>query len=317
MSDMTGRIKILQYAHLPEPIQTGLDGLFDVTRMPESEAEHMAFLGEYGSQFRGICVRHAHIDAAMLDLMPNLEVISSYSAGLDGIDIDAARARGIAIYNTSEILAEDVADLALVLALSVTRGTIRGHDFVRTGEWERSTFPLGRSIRSLNTGVVGLGHIGASVARRFAAMGAPLAYYGPRKKPADYRYFDKVEDLAEWADLLIVTCPATDETYRMINAAVLQKLGPGGFLVNVSRGTVIDETALIAKLAADGIAGAALDVFEAEPQVPAALRSDARVVLSPHMGSGTTETRNQMGEQMIQALVAFFSERGDEARLQA
>jgi lactate dehydrogenase-like 2-hydroxyacid dehydrogenase len=314
---MSDRINILQYAHLPERIEAELNALFEVTRMPESEAEHKSFLRENGALFRGICVRHAHIDAEMLDLMPNLEVISSYSAGLDGIDIDAAKAKGIAIYNTSEILAEDVADLALVLSLSVTRGTIRGHDFVRTGEWERSTFPLGRSIRALNTGIVGLGHIGAAVARRFAAMGAKLAYYGPRKKPVDYRYFDKVEDLADWADLLIVTCPATDETYRMINRTVLEKLGTDGFLVNISRGTVVDEKALIEVLAANGIAGAALDVFEAEPQVPEALRSDQRVVLSPHMGSGTSETRNQMGVQMIKALSDFFAARGAEVELRA
>ncbi len=317
MSDMTDRIKILQYAHLPDRIESALHALFDVTRLPANEAEHEAFLTQHGSAFRGVCVRHAHMDAAMLDLMPNLEVLSSYSAGLDGIDIDAAKARGVAIFNTSEILAEDVADLALVLALSVTRGTIRGHDFVRDGNWEHSSFPLGRSIRSLKTGIVGLGHIGAAVARRFAAMDAKLAYSGPRKKPVDYRYFDKVEDLAEWADLLIVTCPATDETYRMINANVLQKLGKDGFLVNVSRGSVVDEEALLSALAEDGIAGAALDVFEAEPHVPQALRSDTRVVLSPHMGSGTTETRDQMGDQMIKALVDYFAERGQDARLRA
>lgn len=317
MSDMTERIKILQYAHLPDRIQDKLHDLFDVLVLPDDSGAHAAFLAEHGTTIRGVCVRHAHIDAAMLDTMPNLEVISSYSAGLDGIDIEAAKARGIAIHNTSEILAEDVADLALALALSVTRGTMRGHDFVRSGEWERSGFPLGRSMRALKTGIVGLGHIGAAIARRFEVLGAPLAYHGPRRKPVDYRYFDKVDDLARWADLLIVTCPATDETFRMINRNALRELGPEGFLVNVSRGTVVDEAALIAIMAEDGLAGAALDVFEQEPKVPAELRNDPRIVLSPHMGSGTTETRNQMGEQMIKALAVHFGTRGDEGRLRA
>ncbi|MCL6707991.1 2-hydroxyacid dehydrogenase [Pseudomonas sp. R2.Fl] len=307
VSAMRKDVVILQYADLPEKTHRELGETFTVVRMPKDEAEVEAVLAEHGPRIRGMAVRHAHVDAAMLDRLPALEVISSYSAGLDGIDTDAAQARGIAVHNTSKILAEDVADLAVALSISATRGLMRGHDFVRDGKWGRESFPLGRSLRSLNTGIVGLGHIGSTLALRLSAMRTPVAYFGPRKKPVDYRYFDRIEDLAEWADLLIVTCPATPETVRLISRGVLDRLGPEGFLVNISRGTIVDEPALIEVLAENGIAGAALDVFEHEPQVPDVLRNDPRVVLSPHMGSGTRETRQQMGDRLLEALVEHFS----------
>lgn len=301
-------ITILQAAHLPEKTERELQEAFDIIHFPKDHDEGMRLLAEHGAKIRGIAVRHAHIDKAMLDAMPALEVISSYSAGLDGIDLEAAQARGVAVHNTSKILAEDVADLAVALAVSVTRGTVRGHDFVRDGSWENGgTFPLGRSLRSLKTGIIGLGHIGSAVAKRLRATGATVAYQGPRKKPVDMAYFQTAMELAAWADLLIVTCPAMPETIGLIDQNVLDALGPDGFLVNISRGTIVNEPALIATLARDGIAGAGLDVFEKEPHVPEALRKDPRVVLSPHMGSGTLETRQQMGDRLFEALIEHFS----------
>lgn len=299
-------ITILQAADLPEKTDRELKETFNVVRLPKDERTASALIAEYGTQIRGIAVRHAHIDAAMLDRLPALEIISSYSAGLDGIDVDYALARGIVVRNTSRILAEDVADLAVALSISVTRGLMRGHDYVREGKWGNSAFPLGRSLRSIKTGIVGLGHIGSAVAGRFAAMGAPVGYYGPRRKPVELSYFDDMKALAEWADLLVVTCPASPETVGLIDGTVLERLGPEGFLVNVSRGTIVDEQALIEALARNGLAGAALDVFEKEPFVPDVLRNDPRVVLSPHMGSGTRETRQQMGDSMLAALVEHF-----------
>lgn len=303
-------ITILQAAHLPEKTERELNETFDILHFPKDHDDGARLLAEHGPNIRGIAVRHAHIDKAMLDLMPALEIISSYSAGLDGIDVEAAQASGIAVHNTSKILAEDVADLAVALAISVTRGTVRGHDFVRHGNWENGgTFPLGRSLRSLKTGIVGLGHIGSAIVRRLQAMGAAVAYQGPRKKPSDLAYFATAVELAKWADLLIVTCPAMPETIGLIDQQVLDALGPDGFLVNISRGTIVDEAALIATLARNGIAGAGLDVFEKEPHVPEALRTDPRIVLSPHMGSGTRETRQQMGDRLVEALREHFADR--------
>lgn len=303
---MTGKVRILQLAALPEQTERVLMDVFDVLKLPENRAQHAEFLDSHGKSIRGIGVRHVRIDSAMLETMPALEIISSFSAGLDDIDTVEAARRGIVVCNTSSILAEDVADLAIALSIAVTRSTVRGHEFVRDGFWTSKKFPLGRSLRSLNTGIVGLGQIGAAVARRLEVMGLSIGYYGPRKKPVQFTYFDEIGALAEWADLLIVTCPATAETTGLIDAAVLDKLGTQGFLVNVSRGIIVDEGALISSLANDGIAGAGLDVFEHEPHVPNALLGDARVVLSPHMGSGTRETRQQMADQLVRALVEHF-----------
>ena len=302
-------ITILQAAHLPEKTERELSEAFNILHFPNDHDEGARLLAEHGPTIRGIAVRHAHIDKAMLEAMPALEIISSYSAGLDGIDVEAAQAKGIAVHNTSKILAEDVADLAVALAISVTRGTVRGHDFVRDGNWENGgTFPLGRSLRSLKTGIIGLGHIGTAIAKRLQAMGATVAYQGPRKKPGGLAYFATAVELAEWADLLVVTCPAMPETIGLIDQKVLDALGPDGFLVNISRGTIVNEEALIETLARNGIAGAGLDVFEKEPHVPEALRTDPRIVLSPHMGSGTRETRQQMGDRLVEALLEHFAE---------
>lgn len=303
-------ITILQAAQLPEKTERKLRETFDILRLPNDRGEAMRMLASHGAKIRGIAVRHAHLDKAMLTTMPALEIISSYSAGLDGIDVDFARTRGIEVHNTSKVLAEDVADLAVALSISVSRGTVRGHDFVREGRWQAGgTFPLGRSLRSLKTGIVGLGHIGSAISRRLQVMGAAVAYQGPRQKPVNFSYFSSVVELSQWADLLIVTCPAVPETVKLINQEVLDALGPDGFLVNVSRGIIVDEPALITTLARGRIAGAGLDVFEDEPHVPEALRQDPRVVLSPHMGSGTRETRQQMGDRLVEALLEHFSKR--------
>jgi lactate dehydrogenase-like 2-hydroxyacid dehydrogenase len=301
------KVRILQAAELPEKTVQELHDAFDVVKLPKENGAALAVLSEYGATIRGIAVRKTAIDQPMLARLPSLEIISSYSAGLDGIDVDAAKARGIAIHNTSHILAEDVADLAVSLAVAITRGTVRGHDFVRNGEWPNNYFPLGRSLRALRIGIVGLGHIGSAVARRLEVMGATLAYFGPREKPVPYRYFGDLQDFARWADMIIVTCPASPATYHLIDSTVLAQLGSDGYLVNISRGNIVDEAALIATLGTNALAGAALYVFENEPEVPDALRQDPRVVLSPHMGSGTRETRQQMGDSVVAALTAHFA----------
>lgn len=235
------RVKILQAAELPEKTVQDLHDAFDVVKLPKESAAALAVLSEHGAHIRGVAVRKTVIDPPMLARLPALEIISSYSAGLDGIDTDAAAARGIVVRNTSHILAEDVADLAVALAIAVTRGTVRGHDFVRNGEWPDNTFPLGRSLRALRIGIVGFGHIGSAVARRLEVMGAALAYFGPRAKPVSHRYLDDLQNLAGWADMIIVTCPATPATYHLIDSAVLAELGPDGYLVNISRGNIVDE----------------------------------------------------------------------------
>jgi lactate dehydrogenase-like 2-hydroxyacid dehydrogenase len=308
---------ILKAADLPDWADAELDELFTVLDLPKSPEAAAAFLRAHGSVIRGIALRKTKIDAPFLDAVPALEIISSYSAGLDNVDMEAVKERGITIENTSHILAEDVVNAAIGLALAVTRGFVSADAYVRSGVWpEQGQYPLGRSISRMTIGIVGLGTIGAVLANRLQAFGSQVAYYGPTRKPVALPYYNNLEQLATDCEMLILTCPLSRATHHLVNARVINALGPRGFLVNVSRGPVVDETALIAALAANRIAGAALDVFEHEPMVPEQLRKDSRLVLTPHIGSGTEETRRGMAENVVDTLARHFrikGPRGDSA----
>lgn len=298
---------ILNAAELPEWTHAELRALFTVLDLPQEPESASAFLKEHGSKVRGIALRKTKIDAAFLDTLPALEIISSYSAGLDNVDIGATRARGIRIENTSHILAEDVSNAAVGLALAVTRDFVNADAYVRSGQWPvQGQYRLGRSISRMKVGIVGLGTIGSAIAHRLKAFGSKLAYFGPSRKPVDIPYYDDVTRLARDCDMLILTCPLSSATHHLIDATVIDALGPDGFLVNIARGPVVDEQALIAALASDRLAGAALDVFEHEPAVPEALIRDRRLVLTPHIGSGTEETRRAMAENVVDALARHF-----------
>ncbi|HEX7936580.1 MAG TPA: 2-hydroxyacid dehydrogenase [Paraburkholderia sp.] len=304
----TAKPIILNAAELPEWANAELHALFTVLDLPKHPADHADFLKRRGHEVRGIALRKTRIDAAFLDAVPNLDIISSYSAGLDNVDVEAVKARRVALANTSHILADDVANAALGLALTLTRDFINADAFVRAGRWAREKhYPLARSISSMKVGIVGLGTIGSAIAHRLKAFGCGLAYFGPSRKAVDMPFFENVAELARACDMLILTCPLTPATRHLIDATVLDALGPDGFVVNIARGPVMDETALIAALAANRIAGAALDVFEHEPQVPEALIADRRVVLTPHLGSGTQETRRRMAENVVDTLARHFA----------
>ena len=298
---------ILNAAELPAWTHAELNALFDVLDLPDDPASAHAFLKEHGGKVRGIALRKTKIDAAFLDALPALEIISSYSAGLDNVDIAATRARGIVIENTSHMLAEDVANAAVGLALAVTRDFVNADAYVRSGQWPvQGQYRLGRSISHMKIGIVGLGTIGSAIAKRLQAFGAKLAYFGPSRKAVDMPYYDDITRLARDSDMLILTCPLSAATHHLIDANVIDALGPDGFIVNIARGPVVDESALIAALAADKLAGAALDVFEHEPAVPEALIRDRRLVLTPHIGSATEETRRAMAENVVDALTRHF-----------
>jgi lactate dehydrogenase-like 2-hydroxyacid dehydrogenase len=298
---------ILNAADLPEWTLEELRALFTVLDLPDDPAAASAFLQEHGSGIRGIALRKTTIDAAFLDALPALEIISSYSAGLDNVDLGATRARGVVIENTSHILAEDVANAAIGLALAVTRDFVNADAYVRSGQWPvQGHYRLGRSISRMKVGIVGLGTIGSAIAKRLQAFGSRIAYFGPNRKAVDIPYYDDVTRLARDSDMLVLTCPLSPATHHLVGAKVIDALGPDGFLVNIARGPVVDERALIAALAADKLAGAALDVFEHEPAVPEALMRDRRLVLTPHIGSGTHETRRAMAEHVVDALARHF-----------
>jgi hydroxypyruvate reductase len=240
--------------------------------------------------------------------LPKLEIIGCFGVGDDALDLAAARERGVVVVNTPGRTAESVADLAVGLIIAVMRRICENDRFVRAGRWPAGPPPLGRELHGKSCGIVGLGGIGRGVAKRVAVFGMSVCYHGPRRKgDAGYPYYADLETMARESDCLVVTCPATPQTRGMVNARILDALGPEGFLINVARGSIVDERALIAALKSGRIAGAGLDVFQDEPRVPAELTAMESVVLVPHIGSSTLEIREERGAKLLASLRAHFA----------
>ncbi len=248
--------------------------------------------------------------AALIAALPRLEIISCFGVGVDLIDLPAARARGIPVTNTPGLLGDEVADLAIGLMLASARQIIYADRFVREGHWHKGPISLGRSVGGKAMGVIGLGGIGRAIADRGAALRMRVVYNGPRRKSdAPYEYEPDVVELARQSDYLMVACKGGLETRHLVSEAVIDALGPSGTLVNVARGSVVDEAALIRALAHKRLGFAALDVFQTAPDVPQALLDLPNVIVQPHHGSATVETRTAMGSLMIENLVAHFAGR--------
>jgi lactate dehydrogenase-like 2-hydroxyacid dehydrogenase len=283
--------------------------LHDATAAPDKNA----FIAGVQGRIRGIATSgHVRTDAAMIAAMPKLEIISSYSAGLDEIDVATALKRGIVVTNTSQALYDDVADVAIGLMLNCLRGFVASDRYLREGKWKsKGMFPLTTKVSGKTMGIIGLGAIGSSIAKRAEAMGMTIAYTTRTKRSGvPWRFVERVQDLAQLADVLVVACPGGEATRRLVNAEVLAALGPQGWLVNIARGSIVDEKALVEALQKGTIAGGGLDVFEDEPNVPEALLPLENVVLFPHLGSGTVETREAMGRTMVDNLISHFSGKG-------
>ena len=274
---------------------------------PEQRA---AWLQERAGRIRAVVTTGAlGLQRADMDALPALELIAVNGVGLDGVDLDQARARGIAVTTTPNVLTDDVADVALGLLLASARHIALLDRFVRDGGWERrEPVKPASSLRGKTAGIFGFGQIGQAIALRLAAFGVQVRYYQPRAKPGvDVPRAGSLLALAQESDYLIVCAPGTPATRHAVDAAVLAALGPAGTLINIARGALIDEEAMIAALQ-DGTLGAAgLDVFADEPRVPAALRALPNVVLTPHVGSLTVETRHAMGQLVVDNLQAHFA----------
>lgn len=269
-----------------------------------------AMLAEVGPRCTAMVVNgHVAIDDAFLARLPALKIAACSSAGFDQMDVAAMTRRGITLTNTSDVLLDDVADMALLLMLAARRRLVVGDRYVRSGDWGRKgMMPLTTSTSGKKAGIVGLGRIGLAIAQRCEALGLTIGYYGRSKKAGnDYAYFDDPVKLAAWADILIVATPGGAETEKLISADVLDALGPEGSLVNISRGTVVDEPALIRALQEGRIASAGLDVYLNEPNPDPAFAALDNVVLYPHHASGTEETRDRMAQLVIDNLAAFFA----------
>lgn len=250
----------------------------------------------------------AKVPRTLIDQMPALEMISVFGVGYDGVDVQAARERGVPVTNTPDVLTDDVADMGMGLLLAVARRIGQADRFVRAGEWSHGRMTLGRKVSGARLGIVGLGRIGMAIARRAEGFGMSIAYTARHEKPATaYRFYPTPQALAAQVDFLMVITPGGDPTRGLINEQVLAALGPQGYLINVARGSVVDQGALIRALEQGLIAGAALDVFEDEPQVPAELCARDDVVLTPHVGSATWQTRRAMADLAFGNLQAHFA----------
>ena len=254
-----------------------------------------------------LCNAQSVVSRLQMQQWPALEMISVIGVGMDGIDLEAAAAQGIAVRNTSEVSTEDIADHTLALLLTATRQILQAHQFVQQGRWLQGRYPPGMRFSGRRMGIVGLGRIGSAVARRAQAFDMSIAYTGrARKLDVKYRWYDSVQELAAAVDFLVVCASGGSQTRGLIDAEVLQALGPQGVLVNIGRGSIVDEGALVQALQSRTIAAAALDVFVNEPEVPSALRELPNIVLTPHMASSTQQGLQAMLEQAETHLLEHF-----------
>ena len=273
--------------------------------------DRMAFLKDVGARCTAMVTNgHTVIDADILGHLPNLKVISCSSAGYETIDTDALRARGIQLTNTSDALFDDVADLALLLILATRRDLVSAHNYVVSGDWGRNgMYPLQSAIRGKRLGIVGMGRIGQAIAKRAETMGFEIAYFGRAvKAEAAYPFQPDLMKLAEWADVMAVAIAGGPATQNLISVKVMDALGPEGTLVNVSRGTVVDEPALIQALRSGRLGNAGLDVYLNAPNPDPELTALPNVTLYPHHASGTVETRDAMAQFVVDNLAAFFAD---------
>jgi lactate dehydrogenase-like 2-hydroxyacid dehydrogenase len=293
----------------PKPvIVNGLAPVFNLLKCPEGK-NSATFFADTAPRVRGIAVTATleRIDGAYMSRFPRLEIVSSFGVGYDHVDAAWAGAHGIIVTNTPDVLTEEVADTALGLLLCAVREFPQAERFLRAGKWREENYPLTRAtLRNRTVGLVGMGRIGQAIARRLEAMRVPVVYHS--RKPAagvSYRHYPKLIDMAREVGVLLVITPGGAATKNLIDAEVLAALGPDGILINMSRGSVVDEVALIKALEEKTIMSAGLDVYLNEPEVPQALIAMENVVLFPHLGSATVATREKMDQLVVDNLLAW------------
>lgn len=273
------------------------------------EADPDAFLASHGPRIRGLAASTlaGRIDGNWFDRLPALEIVANFGVGYDNLDVEAAAARGIVVTNTPGVLDEEVADLTVGLLLATLRRIPQADRYVRDGKWQSGPFPLSPTLRGRRIGILGLGAIGKAVARRLDAFGVAIAYHG-RSRQADvaYDYHASPAALAAACDVLIAVVPGGAATRHLIDAEVFAALGPDGVFINVARGSVVDQKAMVKALEEGIILSAGLDVYDDEPHVPEALRTLPNAVLLPHIGSASQHTRAAMGQLVVDNLAAWF-----------
>jgi lactate dehydrogenase-like 2-hydroxyacid dehydrogenase len=295
-------IDILQIIPLRPEVQKVLEARYRVHQMDQ--------LDNVADVVRAVVTNsHSGPDSALIDRLPKLEIIGSASAGYDGIAVEHARGKGIPVTSTPDVLNDDVADLAIVLMIMTSRRLLAADEHVRSGRWVREgKYSLTRRVSGKRVGILGMGRIGREIAKRAETMHCTIAYHS-RNPVADlpYRHYPDPVALARDSDFLIVIVPSNHNTHGLVSRDVMTALGPDGILINIARGAVVDEEAMVEMLKNGTLGGAGLDVFVDEPHVPEALLTMDNVVLEPHVGSATYETRRAMGQLVLDNLEAWFS----------
>ncbi len=301
---------VLMIGPYPDWDMPVLEADYDIIKLWE-HADKDAVIAQHGPKVRAVATRgDLGTSKALIDKLPNLEIIGCFGVGTDGIDRSATRPRGIKIANTPDVLNDDVADLALGLMLSVARQLVRADAFARDGSWSNGNFELVTRMSGKRLGIIGLGRIGKAIARRAEAFNMSVSYFGRNEqKGVPYRYVDKLTDLAAASDFLVAIVPGGAGTNNLVNADVFRALGPQGYFINVARGSVVDEAALLHALENNIIKGAGLDVYMNEPNIDPRFAKLNNVVMLPHVGSGTVETRKAMGKLVRDNLAAHFANR--------
>lgn len=297
---MVEKVKVLALGAPAQRVQDQLGAGFDV-------------VVEVGPDVRGMAVfgGHTRIDGKLVESMPRLELVSSFGVGYDHIDAADLAARGVIATHTPDVLTEEVADLALGLLIATVRQLPQVDRYLRAGQWLKAPYPLTATLRGRKVGILGLGRIGKAIAKRLQACELQVEYHGRKEQPdVAYRYHASLIGMARSCDVLMVVASGGAATRHIVNAEVLDALGPDGIVVNVGRGSVIDEAALIKALQDKRILSAGLDVFEDEPRVPAELIAMDHVVLLPHVGSASVHTRHAMGQLVMDNLVSWFAGKG-------
>jgi lactate dehydrogenase-like 2-hydroxyacid dehydrogenase len=295
---------VLQVGQFPEVMQAAIDRRITPVRFPDLTANLPP--GSYES----ILIRsNTQLPAQLLEKLPTVKMVATCGVGYDNLPLDYLKAHGIKASNTPGVLNDAVCELAIGMLFGLLRRIPQAHEFVKSAAWSKGLFTVTTTLAGKRVGIVGMGRIGQDLAKRLEPFKVNLAYTGPTRKDLPYEYFSDIQSLAKASDVLFLACPATPETEKMINAEVLEALGPQGYLINIARGSVVDEAALLVALQQKWIAGAALDVFENEPNPNPGFLNIDNVLLTPHIGSATSETRQLMTNLAIDNLEAFYNKK--------
>ena len=302
---MEKKLLLLQLCPLSEFLEAKLAELFTVHKSFDDPAND-TWLRQHAGEVRAVATGgHIGIATVLMENLPALGIVAINGVGTDKVDLQVAKARGVRVTTTPNVLTDDVSDLAVGLVIALLRGIVQADSFVREGSWEHGERPLTRKVSGRRFGIVGLGQIGNAIAKRLNAFG-PVAYTDLADKGSPFRFVPSLQQLARDSDVLVLASSANGSTQGLVNGEVLDALGPDGYLVNVARGSLIDEVALIGALRDKRIAGAALDVFANEPRVPPDLMKMSNVLLTPHIASATAETREHMARVVVHNLACFL-----------